>query len=163
MPAVDSTQSPGGMEAGHHSFLELTVDKFTFRVATDRLYSSEGMWAKAEGSRVRIGVSDYLQQRSGDVAFAEVKPLGTEVLVGGELAVVETIKVDVSLASPLTGRVAEINSAMKDAPEVINQDPYGAGWLAMIEPAHWHVDMQRLLEPKVYLDRMKHEAEQEVE
>mgnify|MGYP000211826602 CR=1 FL=1 len=60
-------------------FLEVTVDKFTFKVATDRVYSREGVWALAEGNRVRIGLSDFLQQRSGDIAFAEIKPAGTLV------------------------------------------------------------------------------------
>ena len=60
-------------------YLETMVDKFTFRVATDRLYTTEGLWALAEGSRVRIGLTDFMQQRSGDVAFAEVKPEGTSV------------------------------------------------------------------------------------
>ncbi len=60
-------------------FLETTVDKFIFKVATDRYYSSEGLWALAEGNRIRIGLSDFLQQRSGDVAFAEVKPPDTTV------------------------------------------------------------------------------------
>ena len=57
-------------------YLETTVDKFTFKIATDRLYSTEGVWAKAEGKMVRVGLSDFVQQRSGDVAFAEVKPVG---------------------------------------------------------------------------------------
>ena len=58
-------------------YLETTVDKFTFKVATDRLYTAEGVWAQGDGGRVRVGVTDYVQQRSGDVAFAEVKPAGT--------------------------------------------------------------------------------------
>ena len=61
-------------------FLEVTVDKFTFKVATDRSYNSEGVWAKEENGRVRIGLSDFIQQRSGDVAFSEVKPAGTILL-----------------------------------------------------------------------------------
>ena len=58
--------------------LETTVDKFIFRVETDRYYNSEGVWAKEEDGRIRIGLSDFVQQRSGDVAFAEVKPVGTK-------------------------------------------------------------------------------------
>ena len=111
-------------------FLETTVDKFTFKVATDRLYTSEGVWAKEEDGRIRIGLSDFLQQRSGDVAFAEVKPAGTALAAGDEVAVIETIKVNISLASPVKSKVIEINPAMESAPEAINQDPYGAGWLA---------------------------------
>ena len=72
-------------------FLETTVDKFIFKVATDRFYNKEGVWAKAEGDLVRIGLSDFVQQRSGDVAFAEVKPEGTELSFGDEVADIETI------------------------------------------------------------------------
>ena len=97
-------------------FLETTVDKFTFRVATDRYYHSEGVWAQAEGNRVRIGLSDYLQRRSGDVAFAEVRPEGTVLAFDDEVAVIETIKADISLVSPVVGRVVEINPAMETAP-----------------------------------------------
>ena len=63
-------------------FLETTVDKFTFKVAVDRFYNEEGVWAKEENGRVRIGLSDFLQQRSGDVAFAEIKPVGTALAAG---------------------------------------------------------------------------------
>ncbi len=67
-------------------FLETTVDKFTFKVATDRFYSSEGVWAKEENGQVRIGLSDFVQQRSGDVAFADVKPAGTTLAAGDDVA-----------------------------------------------------------------------------
>ena len=67
-------------------YLETTVDKFIFRVATDRLYSPEGVWALAEGDRVRVGMTDFLQQRNGDVAFAEVRRQGTAVAAGDEVA-----------------------------------------------------------------------------
>jgi len=142
-------------------FLETTVDKFIFRVATDRYYHSEGVWAQAEGNRVRIGLSDFLQQRSGDVAFAEIQPEGTVLAFDDELAVIETIKADVSLASPVTGRVAEANPAMEIAPEVINEDPYGEGWLAVIEASDWESDRARLLDSQAYFVEMKQEAEEE--
>ena len=64
-------------------FLETSVDKFIFRVATDRFYSGEGVWAKEENGHVRIGLSDFVQQRSGDVAFAEIKPAGTKLALRG--------------------------------------------------------------------------------
>ena len=142
-------------------FMETTVDKFIFRVATDRYYHSEGVWAQVEGNRVRIGLSDYLQQRSGDVAFAEVRPEGSVLAFDDEVAVIETIKADVSLASPVTGRVVEINPAMETAPEVINQDPYGEGWLAVIEASDWESDRARLHDAQAYFLVMKQEAEEE--
>jgi glycine cleavage system H protein len=142
-------------------YLETTVDKFTFRVATDRVYSREGVWALAEGNRVRIGLSDFLQQRSGDVAFAEVKLMGTHVARGDDLATIETIKVNVSLASPISGVVAEINPALSSAPEAINQDPYGQGWLAVLIPDDWPSDRSALQDPDTYFVQMRHDAEEE--
>jgi glycine cleavage system H protein len=143
-------------------YLEISVDKFTFKVATDCYYSNEGMWARPEGEYVRIGLSDYVQQRSGDVAFAEVKPAGAGVNFDEEVAVIETIKVNLSLGSPVTGTVIEVNLAMETAPEVINQDPYGSGWLAVIQATDWTTDQSRLMDPQAYFDRIKVEAEQEV-
>jgi glycine cleavage system H protein len=142
-------------------FLETTVDKFIFKVATDRYYSSEGLWAKAEGNLVRIGLSDFLQQRSGDVAFAEVNKPGTAVNVGDEVATIETIKVNISLTSPVTGKILEVNPAMATAPEAINQDPYGDGWLAVIEAADWEADRAALLDPQAYFTLMRGQAEEE--
>ena len=142
-------------------FLETTVDKFLFRVATDRLYNSEGQWAQADGNRIRIGLSDFLQQRSGDVAFAEVKALETNIEVGQEVANIETIKVTISLSSPVAGRIIEINPVMSTAPEVINQDPYGEGWLAIIEAHDWEADRKDLLDAQAYFNLMKGQAEQE--
>ena len=142
-------------------FLETTVDKFIFKVATDRQYSGEGLWAQADGNRIRIGLSDFLQQRSGDVAFAEVKPTDTEVAVGDEIASIETIKVTISLSSPITGRLLEANPVMSTAPEVINQDPYGEGWLAVLEAADWEADRTSLMDAQAYFNLMKGQAEEE--
>ncbi len=142
-------------------FLETTVDKFIFRIATDRYYSDEGIWAKAEGNQVRIGLSDFLHQHSGDVAFAEVKPKGTQLVFGDEVAVIETIKVNVSLQSPVAGTVIEVNPAMETAPERIDQDPYGEGWLAVIEASNWEADRARLSDAHTYFGTMRRQAEEE--
>jgi len=143
-------------------YLEFTIDKFTFRIASNRFYSDEGVWAMPENTKIRIGISDYLQQRSGDVAFAEVKSVGTLVAFGGEFAVIETIKVNISLPSPVAGRVIEVNPAMETAPEAINQDPYGAGWLAVIEVTGGETSLRHLLDPQAYFAKIKLEAEREV-
>jgi len=142
-------------------FLETTVDKFTFKVATDRFYDAEGVWAKEENGRVRIGLSDFVQQRSGDVAFAEVKPVGTVLAAGEEVAVIETIKVNITYTSPVNGKIVAVNPAMNNAPEAINQDPYDAGWLAVMEVADWDVDCAKLLDPQAYFKIMKGQAEEE--
>ncbi len=142
-------------------FLETTVDKFIFRVATDRRYSAEGVWAKADGNHVRVGLSDFLQQRSGDVAFAEIKPQGTKLAAGDEFATIETIKVNISLPAPVNGSVIEVNPAMELTPESINTDPYGEGWLAVTEVTDWASESTHLLDPQAYFDLMKGQAEEE--
>ncbi|OGN93595.1 MAG: hypothetical protein A2Y88_12880 [Chloroflexi bacterium RBG_13_48_10] len=143
-------------------FLELRVDKFIFKVMVDRLYSEEGLWAMQEDQHIRIGISDYLQQRSGDVAFAEIKPEGTELTVGDEIAVIETIKVNISLTSPVAGKVIEVNPMMGTSPDVINQDPYGTGWLALIDVTGRETYLKHLLDGRTYYSKIKLEAEQEV-
>ena len=142
-------------------FLETTVDKFTFKVAVDRSYSAEGLWVQVDGNRLKVGLSDFLQQRSGDVAFADVKPEGTHLNTGDEIVSIETIKVNLSLASPVAGEIAEVNPAMATASEAINQDPYGAGWLAVIEASDWEADRLQLLDAQAYFAQMKVEAERE--
>jgi glycine cleavage system H protein len=143
------------------NFLEITVDKFTFKVATDRFYSSEGVWVKEEKGRIRIGLSDFVQQRSGDVAFADVRPTGTTLAAGEDVANIETIKVNITYTCPVSGKIVEVNPAMSDAPEAINQDPYGAGWMAVMEVADWEAERARLLDPQAYFEIMKGQAEEE--
>ncbi len=142
-------------------FLEFKVDKFTFRVATERWYNEEGVWARWDGQHVQIGISDYLQQRSGDVAFVEIKPVGTLVTQGDEVAVIETIKVNISLTSPVLGKVMAVNQDVIVNPEIINQDPYGAGWLATVQVEDFHVQMKHLLDASTYYEKIKGEAERE--
>ena len=143
-------------------FLETTVDKFIFKVATDRLYSSDGVWVLAEAGRLRLGVTDYQQQLNGDVAFTHLKPVGTPVAVGKEFAEVETIKATVSLASPITGKVLQINGDLDLTPELVNQEPYGRGWLSVVEPTNWPAEQTKLLNAASYLALMRSQAEEEL-
>ncbi len=142
-------------------YLKYTLDKFTFQVATNRYYNADGVWAKEEDGQVSIGLSDFLQQRSGDIAFADVVEPGTDLGFGDEMASIETIKVDISLPSPVSGTVIEANPAMEMEPEIINEDPYGNGWLAIIEATDWLADQAQLLSPQAYFEHMVAEAEEE--
>jgi glycine cleavage system H protein len=142
--------------------LELMIDKFIFRIATDRVYSRYGLWVKKEDLNVRLGISDYLQQRSGDIAFVEAKPVGTQVKVGDEIAVVETIKVNISIASPVSGKVVKINPLLETTPEAINQDPYDSGWFMLIETEDWQNDFKTLIDAQTYFENIKAEAEEEI-
>ncbi len=121
--------------------LETTIDKFTFRVATDRLYRRDGLWIlwtePPRGSRVRVGLTDFLQQRSGDAAFVTVRPVGTKLRAGDDLAHLETVKVTLALPSPVSGTIVAVNEALELNPELVNQSPYDQGWLADIEAPDW--------------------------
>ncbi|OJX47430.1 MAG: hypothetical protein BGO78_16910 [Chloroflexi bacterium 44-23] len=120
------------------------------------------MWVRVEGKRARLGLSDYLQQHSGDIAFVDVKPEGTVLASGDEFSGIETIKVTIALPSPVSGKVVKVNPAMETAPEVINQDPFGEGWLCEVELSSWELDQPRLLDANAYFAKMKHDAEEEV-
>ena len=143
------------------TFLKYTQDKFTFKVATDRLYNNIGVWAKADGRRVIVGVSDFFQQHHGDVAFAEVQEAGTAVAANQEFATIETIKVDIELPCPFSGKIVEVNAALELEAEIINQDPYNAGWLAIFEASNWHTDQANLMTPEAYYEYMKTQAQDE--
>jgi glycine cleavage system H protein len=146
--------------------LETTVDKFRFKVATDRLYTREGLWvlrlAPPDGARVRVGVTDYLQQHNGDLAFATVKRAGTPIRAGEEVAEIETVKVLLSLPAPVSGTVVEVNPALELSPELVNRDPYGDGWLAVIEGTNLDAERGGLLDAATYFAFMKQQAEEEL-
>jgi glycine cleavage system H protein len=143
-------------------YLETTIDKFVFRVAADRLYSSEGVWALREGDKVRVGLTDFVQQRGGDAAFVHVQPVGSILIGGMEFAEIETIKANLSLLLPIGGTIVEVNSNLETAPESINEDPYGKGWLAVIGETDWESRRGKLLAPHAYLSVMQTQAEQEL-
>ncbi len=147
-------------------YLETTVDKFTFKVARDRYYTREGVWllpsASQGGVTVRMGLSDYLQQHSGDVAFLNLKDSGTTLNAGDEFAEIETLKVNLSLPSPVAGSILQVNRALELNPEFVNQDPYGKGWLLELTPADWDGSRGALLDANAYFDFMKTEIASEL-
>jgi glycine cleavage system H protein len=145
-------------------YLETSADKFTFRVAMGRFYSPEGVWIQPEkANRVRVGFTDFLQQRNGDVAFLSVKAPGTRLQAGDELAELETVKVNLSVPAPVAGTILEVNEALDLTPEVVNKDPYGDGWLAVIEAASWEADRAKLLDARAYLSVVQSQVEQELQ
>jgi glycine cleavage system H protein len=142
-------------------FMEATVDKFTFKVATDRLYTDDHLWLKMADGLVSIGLTDYLQQSSGDVAFAEPKEEGTELTTGDIMGSVETMKTTLDIPSPVEGVIKIVNPRLEDEPELVNQDPYGEGWLVQLAVSDWEAAKKDLLVPSTYYERMKAEAEEE--
>lgn len=96
-------------------------------------YSLEHEWVKVEGARARIGISDFAQDALGDVVYVELPEVGLEVIRGASCAEVESTKSVSEIYSPVSGRVVEVNDALGDAPEKLNQEPYGAGWIFVVE------------------------------
>ncbi len=144
------------------SMLEARVDKFIFRIPETLLFSDAGIWVAVEGSLARLGLSDFAQQVNGDIAFVNVAPAGTELRAGDEFGNLETIKVNVGLSSPVTGRIVDANPLLQDAPEAINQDPYGRGWMVALELKNWEKEKAGLLDARRYLERVKEQAEAEL-
>jgi glycine cleavage system H protein len=141
-------------------YLQVTVGKFIFRVKEGLLYTEDGVWfaPPAPGGATRLGLSDFRQQSSGDAAFVELPSVGGIVKAGEALAEIETIKVDLEIILPFEATVSAVNEALGDAPVLINQDPYGTGWLAEVKPAVWSAP--GLLDAAAYLAIMTAQAEE---
>jgi glycine cleavage system H protein len=142
-------------------FLETTFDKFIFTVKVGYLYTEDDYWVDILDSVATVGLTDYLQKSSGDVAFVEPVAPGKSVKKGEELGEIETIKVTLNLISPVTGRISEVNQELEAHPELINSDPYGAGWICRIELADPEGDKSRFLSAECYMELMKGKIERE--
>jgi glycine cleavage system H protein len=104
-------------------------------VPDDLRYTADHEWARAEGNRVRIGITDYAQDALGDVVFVQLPEPGTAVTAGASFSEVESTKSVSDIYAPVTGTIVEVNAELTDAPQRLNDDPYGEGWLCVIEPA----------------------------
>jgi glycine cleavage system H protein len=98
-------------------------------------YSSDHEWARTDGDRVRVGITDYAQDALGDVVFVDLPEPGATVAAGGLLGEVESTKSVSEIYAPVAGEVVAVNTALAGAPETLNADPYGEGWICEIEPA----------------------------
>ena len=103
-------------------------------IPLDLRYSTDHEWARVEEGRVRIGITDYAQDALGDVVFVEVPEVGTKVERGASFSEVESTKSVSEIYAPVSGVIAEINADLADSPERLNDDPYGEGWICIIEP-----------------------------
>jgi glycine cleavage system H protein len=98
-------------------------------------YSSDHEWARTEGDRIRVGITDYAQDALGDVVFVDLPAKDAALEAGGLLGEVESTKSVSEIYAPVAGQVVEVNSALADAPETLNADPYGEGWICVIVPS----------------------------
>ena len=96
-------------------------------------YSKDHEWVEGSGARVKIGITDYAQGALGDIVYVQLPKVGDTVTEGSVCGEIESTKSVSELFSPVTGKVVAINDALDSAPETLNSDPYGAGWIAEIE------------------------------
>lgn len=102
---------------------------------TNLRYHEEHEWIKVEGMHATLGISNFAQDALGDIVFIELPKPGTAVTVGQQIGEVESTKTTSSIYTPVSGTIVKINTDLKDHPEVVNADPYGKGWMAVIELA----------------------------
>lgn len=102
-------------------------------IPTDLRYTADHEWLQLEDGRARVGITAFAQEQLGDVVYVDVPRTGSSVRAGKPFGVVESVKAVSDLYSPITGTVAESNARLVDEPELVNKDPYGEGWMLVVE------------------------------
>jgi glycine cleavage system H protein len=118
-------------------------------VPAQLLYSSDHEWIAVDGTRARIGITDYAQDALGDVVYVQTPSLGAEVTAGDSFSEVESTKSVSDIYAPVSGTVVAVNDALADGPDALNSDPYGAGWICEIEMSN-PADIDGLLDAAGY-------------
>jgi glycine cleavage system H protein len=112
-------------------------------------YTEEHEWIRVEGDSATIGISDYAQDALGDITFVELQEVGKHVAQFEDLAVIESVKAASDIYAPLSGEVFEVNPALEEAPETINRDCYGEGWICKLTGIV-EAEMEKLLSAEAY-------------
>jgi glycine cleavage system H protein len=118
-------------------------------VPDDLKYSEDHEWVRVEDGKVRFGITDYAQDALGDVVFVQVPSAGAVVTKGASVSEVESTKSVSDIYAPVSGTVVEVNDELGDAPQRVNEDPYGDGWIAVIEPSD-PSEVDQLLDAAAY-------------
>lgn len=127
------------------------------KIPAELLYSKDHEWVKVEDGRAVVGITDFAQDQLGDVVFVEVPEAGAELGVGDGLTTIESVKAVSDVYSPLGGKIAQTNEELGDAPQLINEDPYGKGWIAVLEIAD-AAELKGLLTAEEYKKFLSEEA-----
>jgi len=124
-------------------------------IPDDLRYSAEHEWVRLTGSVARIGITDFAQDSLGDVVFVQLPDVGLDAVAGASVSEIESTKSVSDVFVPVTGVVSAVNDALADAPELVNQDPYGAGWMFEMEVAS-PGDVDGLLDAAAYRALTEH-------
>ena len=119
----------------------------SFEVPEDCGYTDSHEWARRDDGTVRVGITDFAQDELGDIVFVELPAVGDSIEAGETFGLVESIKAVSDLYAPVSGEVTAVNDDMELAPEAVNDDPYGEGWLLEVET---DADLESLLSPEEY-------------
>jgi glycine cleavage system H protein len=103
------------------------------QIPEDLRYSSDHEWVKVEDGKARIGITDYAQDALGDVVFVDLPDVGATAAAGASISEVESTKSVSDIYAPVSGTISDVNAELADAPERLNEDPYGEGWICVIE------------------------------
>ena len=125
-----------------------------YLVLRDRLYTETDEWAKKEDSVVVVGVTDYAQKKLRDIVGVELPEVGREVRAGEAIASLESVKAAADVYAPVSGKIVEVNGRLEEEPELINNDPYGEGWLFKIEIVD-PKELEKLLTPEKYAEHIR--------
>ncbi len=117
----------------------------------DLKYHKDHMWVKTKGKRAKIGITYYAQEQLGDIVYIELPEVGSEVDANSVIGEIESTKTTDTIEAPVSGKIVEINEELEDMPEVINEDPYGRGWIAVIEMSNPE-ELNDLMDSKAYQD-----------
>src|SRR5574341_1726844 len=101
-------------------------------VPDDLRYSADHEWVKVEGKHAVIGITDYAQGELGDIVYIELPGVGAEVAAEEEVTEIESTKTTAPVLAPISGKIIEVNDELKESPQLINEDPYGKGWIAVM-------------------------------
>jgi len=121
-------------------------------------FTKEHEWVKLEGKRAIIGITDYAQDELGDIVYIELPEVGEEVSALEEITEIESTKTTAPVMTPVTGRIIEVNEALKDSPELVNEDPYGKGWIIVIDASDLS-EAEELMDYKEYEKYLEQEVE----
>jgi len=126
----------------------------SFETPEDLRYLETHEWARQEDGRVRVGISDFAQDELGDVVFVELPGVGDDLSAGDAFGVVESIKAVSDVYAPVSGTVTDRNEELFDAPELVNEDPYGDGWMIELDPSDPD-ELDDLMDAGAYADQIE--------
>jgi glycine cleavage system H protein len=120
----------------------------------DVRYAEDHEWARTQGETVAVGISDYAQDQLGDIVFVELPQVGDTFAKGDEFGTVESVKAVSELYMPISGEIVAVNTGLEDAPELVNNEPYGGGWMIEIKPQDT-AELDAMMARDAYLDLLK--------